>query len=460
MEITAGGVQDLISLTAAKGGGRAYSWTGRGRPLLLHANEKAVKTGALQLNLDGAFRMAYFSPYFLPMPCAERSFFMKKRFACLAAATLVISFFLITACSESSRDAAPEKTSRDRQIPVTAAKAVLKEIPIEIKTFGNVQARSSIQIKSEVDGILAKVHFSKGQTIRRGDLLFTIDSRSYQAELDRARANLLRDRAMEEHALLTAARFRELFKRELISRSDNDKAQAEAAALTATVRADRAAEATARLQVGRCSIYSPITGRAGDLLTAEGSLIRAREATMVTINQIRPIEVFFSVPQADLPAIRSAMAGGILRVRAGLPGDSRPPEEGDLFFIDNSINQGTGTVRLAGVFSNDREVLWPGQYVTVTLVLGIRKDALVVPAESVQAGQDGKFVFVVKEDQTVELRPVAVQMATGVEAVIDRGLGAGERVVTDGHLELVPGARVEIRAAADKEPAKTPGARP
>ena len=181
---------------------------------------------------------------------------------------------------------------------------------------------------------------------------------------------------------------------------------------------------------------------------------------MVTINQIRPIEVFFSVPQADLPAIRSAMAGGVLKVRAGLPGDGRPPEEGDLFFIDNSINQGTGTVRLAGVFHNDREALWPGQYVTATLVLGVRKGALVVLAEAVQAGQDGKFVFVVKEDQTVELRPVAVQMATGVEAVIERGLGAGERVVTDGHLELVPGARVKIRTAAVKEPAKAPGERP
>jgi len=389
--------------------------------------------------------MAYFSPYFLPMPCAERSSFMKKRFACLAAATLVISFFLITACSETSRDAAPAKTSRDRQIPVTAAKAVLKEIPVEIKTFGNVQARSSIQIKSEVDGILAKVHFSKGQTIRRGDLLFTIDSRSYQAELDRARANLLRDRAMEEHALLTAARFRELFRRELISRSDNDKAQAEAAALTATVRADRAAAATARLQVERCSIHSPITGRTGDLLTAEGTLIRAREATMVTINQIRPIEVFFSVPQADLPAIRSAMAGGVLKVRAGLPGDGRPPEEGDLFFIDNSINQGTGTVRLAGVFHNDREALWPGQFVRASLRLSERENAVVIPAQAVQTGMNGPYVFVVKDDLSVELRAVTTSPGGDQTLVADTGLTPGEKVVVNGQVMLVPGSLVEIR---------------
>ena len=383
---------------------------------------------------------------------------MKKRLACLMGIAFVITISLFSACSKTSQDTAASKAGGERLVPVTVADAVLKEIPIEIKTFGNVQAHASVQIKSEVDGILAKIHFRKGQDIRQGDLLFSIDSRSYRAALDQAKANLLRDRAQEENALANARRSRELLRRELISRSDNDKAQADSNALSATVMADRAAIAGAELQAERCSIRSPISGKAGDLLTTEGTLIKANDIPMVTINQIQPIEVFFSVPQADLPAIRSAMAKGILKVKAGLPRDSSPPEEGELFFVDNAIEKGTGTVRVAGIFRNDREVLWPGQYVSVTLVLGVRKDALVVPAVSVQTGQEGKFVFVVKGGNTVEVRPVAVQMTAGTEAVIEKGLQAGERVVTDGQLGLVPGARIKIRTAGE-EPGKTPGGR-
>jgi len=383
---------------------------------------------------------------------------MKKHMACLMGIAFFITVSLFSACSKTSQDTATAKAGRERLVPVTVADAVLKEIPVEIKTFGNVQTHASVQIKSEVDGILAKVHFRKGQDIRRGYLLFSIDSRSYQAALDQAKANLLRDRAQEENALANARRSRELLRRELISRSDNDKAQADYNALSATVRADRAAIAGAQLQAERCSIRSPISGKAGDLLTTEGTLIKANDIPMVTINQIQPIEVFFSVPQADLPAIRSAMAKGVLKVKAGLPRDSSPPEEGELFFVDNAIEKGTGTVRLAGIFRNDREVLWPGQYVGVTLVLGVRKDALVVPAVSVQTGQDGKFVFVVKGGNAVEVRPVEVQMTAGTEAVIEKGLQAGERVVTDGQLGLVPGARIKIRTAGE-EPGKTPGGR-
>ncbi len=383
---------------------------------------------------------------------------MTKRIACLTGIAFLISVSLFSACSKTSQDTTKAKAGGERLVPVTVTRAILKEVPIEIKTFGNVQARSSVQVKSEVDGILAKVHFRKGQNIRRGDLLFTIDPRSYQAALDQAKANLVRDRALEENARVNAARFQELLKRGLISRSDNDKAQADAAALSATVRGNRAAIASASLQVERCSIRSPINGKAGDLLTHEGTLIKANDVPMVAINQIQPIEVFFSVSQAELPEIRRAMTQGILKVKAGLPQDSNPPEEGELFFIDNAIDKGTGTVKLAGIFSNERERLWPGQYVSVTLVLGVRKDALVVPAVAIQTGQEGKFVFVVKEDDTVEVRPVTVQMTSGTEAVIEKGLQAGERVVTDGQLGLVPGARIKIRTAAG-EAGKTLGVR-
>jgi multidrug efflux system membrane fusion protein len=179
---------------------------------------------------------------------------------------------------------------------------------------------------------------------------------------------------------------------------------------------------------------------------------------MVTINQIRPIEVFFSIPQAELPAVRKQMAVRKLKVMASLPQDTRPPEAGDLFFIDNTIDKTTGTVQLAGTFSNDREVLWPGQYVNVTLVLSIQRDALVVPSVAVQTGREGKFVFAVKPDNTVEVRSVIARMAAGEETVIEKGLQAGERVVTDGQLGLVPGSRIDIKNDL-KSNSKTPGGR-
>jgi len=382
---------------------------------------------------------------------------MKKIIAGITA-IVIIACSLFPACSKTPQHDGTAKANRERAIPVMVAAAVLKDVPIEIKTFGNVKARSSVSIKAEVDGVLAGVHFRKGQDIRQGDLLFSIDPRSYKAALDQAKANLVRDRALEENALVNAARSKELLNRGLISRSDNDKAQADAYSLSAIVRANRAAIVSARLQVERCSIRSPINGKAGDLLVSEGALIKANDVPMVTINQIHPIEVFFSIPQADLATVRGQMARRTLKVRAGLPKDNGPPEEGELFFVDNTIDKGTGTVQLAGIFSNDRELLWPGQYVSVTLVLDIREDALVVPSVAVQTGQEGKFVFAVKADNTIEVRPVTVRMSTGPETVIEKGLQAGELVVIDGQLGLVPGSRIKIKSATG-ETGKTPGGR-
>lgn len=365
---------------------------------------------------------------------------------------------LFIACSNTPQETGGAKTGKERAIPVMTATVITKEIPIEIKTFGNVQAHSSIQVKAEVGGNLVRVHFRKGQSIKAGDLLFSIDSRSYKAALDQANANLARDRALEKNALINAERSKELLKQGFISRSDDDTAQANAGSLTAVVKADEAAIVNAKLQVEHCSIRSPINGKAGDILVPEGTLIKANDVPMVTINQIRPIEVFFSIPQADLPAVRKQMAVRKLKVLASLPQDTRPPEAGDLFFIDNTIDKTTGTVQLAGTFSNDREVLWPGQYVNVTLVLSIRKDALVVPSVAVQTGRDGKFVFAVKPDNTVEVRPVVTRMAAGEETVIEKGLQAGERVVTDGQIGLVPGSRIDIKNDLQSN-SKTPGGR-
>ena len=381
-----------------------------------------------------------------------------KKIIAGASLLVLIACGLLTSCSNKAQDANNSKGGKGKAVPVTVAVVGTRAVPIEITTFGTVQAHSSIQVKAEVGGNLARVHFRKGQSIRQGDLLFSIDSRSYKAALDQANANLARDRALEENALINAERSKELLKQGFISRSDDDTAQANAGSLTAVVKADEAAIVNAKLQVEHCSIRSPINGKAGDILIPEGTLIKANDVPLVTINQIHPIEVFFSIPQAELPAVRKQMAVRKLKVMASLPQDTRPPEAGDLFFIDNTIDKTTGTVQLAGTFSNDREVLWPGQYVNVTLVLSIQRDALVVPSVAVQAGREGKFVFVVNPDKTVAVRPVIARMAAGEETVIEKGLQAGERVVTDGQLGLVPGARIDIKADV-KSNSKTPGGR-
>jgi multidrug efflux system membrane fusion protein len=382
---------------------------------------------------------------------------MKKIIACVTLFALIASC-LLTSCSGKTREENVSGSLKGKVVPVTVAVVGTRNVPIEITTFGTVQAHSSIQVKSEVGGNLVKVHFRKGQSIKAGDLLFSIDSRSYKAALDQANANLARDRALEKNALINAERSKELLKQGFISRSDDDTAQANAGSLTAVVKADEAAIVNAKLQVEHCSIRSPINGKAGDILIPEGTLIKANDVPMVTINQIQPIEVFFSIPQAELPAVRKQMAVRKLKVMASLPQDTRPPEAGDLFFIDNTIDKTTGTVQLAGTFSNDQEVLWPGQYVIVTLVLSIQRDALVVPSVAVQTGREGKFVFAVKPDNTVEVRSVIARMAAGEETVIEKGLQAGERVVTDGQLGLVPGSKIDIKNDL-KSNSKTPGGR-
>jgi membrane fusion protein, multidrug efflux system len=357
----------------------------------------------------------------------------------------VIICFILSSCTGKPQEGNAAISERGKLIPVTVASVESKEMPVQIKTFGIGRAHASVPIRAEVGGNLVRVHFRKGQNIRQGDLLFTIDPRSYKAELDQAKATLARDRALENNALLNAVRTKELFRKGYIAQSDNDKAQTDAQALSATIHADEAAVDNAKLQLERCSIRSPIAGKAGDLLVDEGTLIKANDIPLVTINQIHPIEVFFSIPQADLPAVRAHMAQGKLKVRVSLPKAEGPPEEGELFFVDNTIDKGTGTVQLAGMFGNEREMLWPGQYVNVALVLSVRKDAIVVPAAAVQVGRDGKFVYILRADRSVEIRPVMVGMTTEFEAVIEKGLQAGDCVVTDGQLRLTPGAKVEIK---------------
>lgn len=365
----------------------------------------------------------------------------------LSATVLAAMASLLAGCTKS--EAANGKAAAARRpVPVTVAQAQKKTVPLEIRTFGAVQASASVAVKAEVNGVLQTMHVRKGQAVKKGDPLFQIDPRSYDAALKGAQANLARDSAQARQATAEAARDEELFKKGIASAADHDRSQATAEALAAAVNADEAAVENARLQLERCSIRSPIDGRAGSLLCDQGNLVKASDMTLVLINQISPVDVFFSITQGDLPALRQYMAKDKLQVVATLPGEEQP-EKGELTFIDNTVDKSTGTIIVGASFPNAAERLWPGQYVDVTLTLAQQHGLVVVPARAVQTGQNGKYVFVITGERSAVMRPVTVGAITDLDVVVTDGLAGEETVVTDGQLRLTNGAKVEPKSPAD-----------
>jgi membrane fusion protein, multidrug efflux system len=335
-----------------------------------------------------------------------------------------------------------------RGIPVLADTVIQKAVPVEINVIGNCQAYSTVSVKSMVAGEISQVHFTEGQDVAKGDLLFTIDPRPFQAALKQAEANLERDKVQAENARVNFQRYEVLMAKQAVPRQQYDQFRTTAEAAEATVRLDEAAVENAKVMLSYCFIHSPIDGRTGNLLITRGNLIKANDVPLITINQIRPIYVAFSVPEQNLAEIkRYRAAGKSLKVEALPPNDAKGAEQGILTFIDNTVDNTTGTILLKGTFSNKYRRLWPGQFVNVRLVLTTQPHAIVVPAQAVQTGQQGQYVFVIKPDLTVEARPVVVNRTVSNDAIIDKGLKAGEQVVTDGQLQLVPGAKVEIKGS-------------
>jgi membrane fusion protein, multidrug efflux system len=389
----------------------------------------------------------------------------------------------LAACSASS-DAGGAAPSGGRgarggggPVPVVTALVEQKPMPVTLAAVGAVEAIASVQIHAQVTGQLSAIHFVEGQEVEQGQPLFSIDPRPFQATLQQAEAVLARDTATWQNAQDQAARLESLFKRGLISRDQSEAQRASASALAATIAADKAAIESARLNLQYTEIKAPITGRTGSLGAHQGDLIRANDTNaLVVINQLSPVYVAFSVPGRYLAEIRRYQAEKPLGVMAimpaaadqpapppsGAPGQgtaasgSRPrtgqasvptaaEARGQVTFIDNAVDPTTGTIRLKATFPNLRHMLWPGAFMQIVLDLTTDPDALVVPAIAVQTSQDGQFVYVVKADRTAEMRPVSVDRQQGEEAVLASGVSAGERVVTDGHLRLTPGARVVER---------------
>jgi len=288
--------------------------------------------------------------------------------------------------------------------PVVVGLATKKTVPVELRAIGNVQAFSTVMVKSKVGGELVRVHFIEGQDVKKGDLLFTVDPRPYEAALKEAEANLQRDLARAKNATEDARRYESLIERKVVSTQQYDKIRSDAEALEATVVADRAAVESTKIQLGYCSIRSPIDGRTGSLSVKQGNIIKADDITLVVINQITPIDVSFSVPEQFLPEIRKHMASKKLQVEASSPQSEERPEKGTITFFDNAVDSSTGTIRLKGTFANRERKLWPGQFVNAVLTLAEEPDVIVVPSQAIQTGQEGPYVFVVKPDSTVESR--------------------------------------------------------
>ena len=378
--------------------------------------------------------------------------------------------FFPSACSN-------EKSKKPASIsfPVTVRTVTQKTVPVQLRAIGNVQAYSTVTVKSKVGGEVIRVHFKEGQDVKKGEPLFTIDPRPFEAALkeaearlekdlaqvQQAKANLARDVVRAKNAEEDARRYEFLIQKGVVARQQYEKLRADADALEATVladraaienaeaavRADRAAIENAKIQLGYCFIRSPMDGRTGSLLIQQGNLIKAEDIHLVVIHQVIPIYVAFSIPEQYLSEIKKYVASGELQVEALAPMSEERPGKGVITFIDNAVDSNTGTIRLKGTFANHEKKLWPGQFINVVLTLTTEPNAIVIPSQAIQTGQEGQYVFVVKPDFTVESRPVFVGQTVNNETVVRKGLNIDEKVVTDGQLRLYPGARVEVKTS-------------
>ncbi len=394
----------------------------------------------------------------------------------LVAAGLLLAGSLLAGC-EKGTDPATAKAPAPA-VAVTVAAVEQRDVPVRIQAIGNVQPLATVSVLSMINGEVLKVHFTEGQEVPEGAKLFTIDPRQLQAALlqaqatlaqhqamvTQAQANLARDMAQLQNARVEEQRYGKLVEGGFVAREQYDQIRTRELTLAATIDADHAAIETARalvradeaavenvrVQLSYTEIRAPIGGRTGNLLLNRGNVVKANDVgnPMVVINRIHPIYVAFSVPEARLDEIQRYRAAGELPVEAEVTGQPDGVVRGRLTFVNNTVDPSTGTIQLKATFENNENALWPGQFVNVALTLTKQMGAVVVPSQAVQTSQQGQFVFVVKADQTVEARPVVPGAPQGGDVVITSGLEPGERVVTDGHLRLVPGARVEVKPAA------------
>jgi membrane fusion protein, multidrug efflux system len=358
-----------------------------------------------------------------------------------------------------SVERANSQTAAPRQppaIPVVVATAERRPMPVRLDAIGTVQPIASVSVKSRIDAQIAEVKVADGQYVKAGDTLFLLDARAAEAQVHQMEGQLARDKAQLVNARRDVDRYAPLLAKDFVSHQQYDTAVTTALALEAAVRTDEAALENAKVLLTYYTITAPIDGRLGMVTAKVGNNVKANDVPFLTLNQVKPIYVLFSLAERELPAIRAALAAGPVTVSALPAGDKGEPVEGKLAFFDNTVDTATGTIALRGVFENQDERLWPGEFVNVAFTLATEADALVVPQAAVQIGQAEPFVFIVKDDDTAEARKVKVSRTVDGKSVIAAGLAPGERVVIDGQLRLSNGSRVEIRSAGHEPASGSP----
>ena len=356
----------------------------------------------------------------------------------------LVAVMLASGCARGNRNAGSVG------VPVLVARAVETNLPVQIDPppVGHVMPISTVTVHSQIQGMISEVHFQEGQTVKKGDLLFTIDPRPSQAALAQSRAALARDQAQLENARIQFDREQKLFQQKLVSQDDYDTSKAGMDTLAGTVQADEATVTNALLNVEFCHIDAPVDGVTGSLQSYVGNVVKAPDDVLLTINQIHPIYVQFGVPEQYLPEIRREMRGKTLPVMAAFQNMDAPPR-GELTFINNTVDETTGLIQLKATFPNEDNALWPGQFVTVELTLSELTNAVVVPSQAVQTGQNGEYVYVVRPDQTVDERLVTIGITYQGGTVVQTGLAVGETVVIDGQLRLSPGVAVNASSSTN-----------
>jgi len=364
-------------------------------------------------------------------------------------ARLTVMLLMVCGCTKNTGNSSKQVPPA----PVLAAEVIQTNMPVEIRTFGTIESCASINVRSQISGILTNINFREGQDINKGDLLFSVDSSLQGNELKQAQAALTKDLAQEENATREAQRQDELLKKGLTSKDIYEQAKTTADSCSAIVKSDEAAVENARIMLSYCSILSPIDGRTGKHLVDRGNLVKANDTVLNTINQIKPIKVSFSVPEQNLAEISKQMTAGRLEVKVSLQDSAEWQETGFLTFIDNAVDRSTGTINLKATFDNKNGILWPGQFVLVSITLSIEENVIVVPAQAVMKGQNGTFVFVISKDQKAENRNVKTARQVNNLVVISDGLKAGEAVIVEGQQRVGSGTKVDIRNPA---PASSP----
>ena len=386
-------------------------------------------------------------------------------------AALAVGVLALAGCTKTEPTAAAAGNPAPPATAVRLATATVRSVPVEIKTIGKVESMNSVQVKPIIGGTVVKAYFTEGDAVKQGDPLFEIDPRMHQEAVKQWEATLARDRALQAQAEaqlasaqaqeafygMQATRYERLAKEGLASQEQADQAAVEARArrtnvravtaaidsIKATIQADLAAVDNAKLLLSYCSMKAQITGRTGDVRIKVGNVVKAGDSDMVTIHQVQPAYVAFTVPEAKLIVLRERMKRGGLAVSASIPGDTLPDSRGTITFMDNAVEGATGTIKLKATFPNAETRLWPGQFVHVKVLLEQQEGAVVIPAAALQNSQTGNYVYVLTPQQTVEMRPVKIGTRADRDVAIESGLKSGEQVVVEGQLRLAPGMKVK-----------------